>query len=69
MKKFKKWLFEKFLPRYCKEKLIEDNKKLTEEIEELKKIIIERDAYIRGLEKGIKINNKKIIINSEEVGK
>ena len=63
IKKFKKWLFENFLPAYCKEKLIEENKKLNDEINELKVIIVEREAYIRGLESGIH-SSKKILINN-----
>ena len=35
MKKFKRWLIEKFLPTYCRNELLEENKRLANKIAEL----------------------------------
>lgn len=63
MKKFKTWLFNTFLPAYAKDSLIKEVKLLVAENEELKHQIAERDAYIEGLERGIR-NQRRIIINT-----
>lgn len=63
MKKFKTWLFNTFLPAYAKDTLLREAEKLTAENAELKHKIAERDAYIEGLERGIR-NQRRIIINT-----
>lgn len=63
MKKFKTWLFNTFLPAYAKDTLLREAEKLAAENAELKHQIAERDAYIEGLERGIR-NQRRIIINT-----
>lgn len=63
MKKFKKWLINTFLPAYAKDTLLQEAKKLAAENAELRHQIKERDAYIEGLERGIR-NQRRIIINT-----
>ena len=63
MKKFKKWLINTFLPAYAKDTLLREAEKLAAENAELRHQIAERDAYIEGLERGIR-NQRRIIINT-----
>ena len=63
MGKFKTWLFNTFLPAYAKDTLLREAEKLAAENAELKHKIAERDAYIEGLERGIR-NQRRIIINT-----
>ena len=63
MKKFKKWLFDTLLPAYAKDTLLREAEKLAAENAELRHQIAERDAYIDGLERGIR-NQRRIIINN-----
>ena len=64
MKKIKEWLFARFLPAYCKEKLMEDNKNLTGRVIELQQENRELRAYIEGLEQGIRVLRKIKIVNN-----
>ncbi len=63
MSKFKKWFFNKFLPAYCKEKLIEENSSLIKKYEELKTENKSLKAYIDGLETGLRSVKRIQIIN------
>lgn len=63
MKKFKKWLINEFLPAYAKDTLLREAQLLAEENKELRHQIAERDAYIEGLERGIR-NQRRIVINT-----
>lgn len=63
IKKFKKWLISEFLPAYAKDTLLREAEKLSAENAELRHQIAERDAYIDGLERGIR-NQRRIIINT-----
>ena len=63
MKKFRTWLYDRFLPAWAKESVYEENKRLQAEIIRLKAAISERDAYISGLERGIR-SQRRIIINT-----
>ena len=63
MKKFRSWLINKFLPAWAKEAVYQENKRLRDEIIRLNSAIAERDAYIDGLERGIR-SQSRIIINT-----
>ena len=63
MKRLKTWLIKEFLPAYAKDSLIKEVELLVAENEELKHKIAERDAYVEGLERGIR-NQRRIIINT-----
>ena len=68
MKRINKWLINRFLPAWAKETLLKEHEKLLRENVALKAKIKEQDAYIDGLESGIK-SQRRIIINTGEVGK
>lgn len=63
MRQFKKWLYNKFLPAWCKESLIEDNKRLLAANAAQKQEIERLTAYINGMEAAIRTRNKIIINN------
>lgn len=63
MKKLKKWLISEFLPAWAKDSVLEENRRLQSEIVRLQATIAERDAYIDGLERGIR-SQRRIIINT-----
>lgn len=63
MKKIRSWLIDKFLPAWAKDSVLEENRRLQSEITRLRAIIAERDAYIDGLERGIR-SQRRIIINT-----
>ena len=63
MKKFKRWLIEKFLPTYCRNELLEENKRLANKIAELQAKNDRLNAYIDGMESALR--NQKITIRNE----
>ena len=68
IKKFRHWLIERFMPVYLRESLLEENRRLEEQNKELKVHIEKLNAYIDGLENGIKAQ-RRIVINTGEVKK
>ena len=68
IKKFKNWLINNFLPIWVREQMIEENRKLMDENLKLKGQIERLNAYIDGLENGIK-SQRRIVINTGEVKK
>ena len=66
MRKLKKWLYNKFLPAWCKEDLMEANAHLTGVIVELKRENEKLRAYIRGMETALR-RCGRITINTGEV--
>lgn len=69
MRKFENWLVKKFLPAYAKQILLEENARLAAEISELKATVAEQNAYIDGLEAGIRAQRKIVINATREVSK
>lgn len=63
MKKLKNWLLLKFLPAWAKDSVYQENRRLKQEIDRLNAVIRERDAYIDGLEIGIRAQ-RRVIINT-----
>ena len=63
IRKIKHWLYKKYLPLYLRESLLQENEKLREEVSKLRASVLERDAYIDGLEAGIRAQ-RRIIINT-----
>ena len=63
MKKFKRWLIEKFLPTYCRNELLEENKRLANKIAELQAKNDRPNAYIDGMESALRY--QKITIRNE----
>lgn len=50
MSKIKKWLYERFLPSYLREDLMEANKRLLEKVDEQAREIERLNAYIDGMQ-------------------
>ena len=61
MKKFKRWLIDTFLPAYAKQELLEAYEKEKSRNAELVQEIERLNAYIDGLEAGIKAQRRIII--------
>lgn len=61
MRKFKRWLIERFLPAWAKETLLKENEALHQSVAELRQQISELNSYIDGLEAGIKAQRRIII--------
>lgn len=68
MKKIKAWLYGRFLPMWAKETVLRENRQLKEENERLLFQLAEKDAYIDGLQAGMR-SIRKIVINTGEVKK
>ena len=54
----KKWLLEQFLPMWAKESVLRDNRALKRQIRSLEQRMQVREAYIRGLESGLRSARK-----------
>lgn len=50
MSKIKKWLYERFLPTWCREDLLEANKRLLEKVDAQAREIERLNAYIDGMQ-------------------
>ena len=57
----KQWLFERFLPAWCREELLEENRRLTRRAEELWQENQCLTAYINGLETALRSQRHKVI--------
>lgn len=68
LKKFKNWLYCRFLPEWCREDLVETNRALMEQIEEYREENGKLRAYIGGLETAIR-RQPRIVINAKEVSR
>lgn len=66
LKDIRTWIVDRFLPAYAKETVLRENKHLKAEIDRLKAGIRERDAYIDGLERGIRAQRRIIIKTGED---
>lgn len=64
MKRIKKWLFNRFLPAYCKDKLMRENEALADKVREIWQENRELRAYIDGLERGVRAAKKIQIVNN-----
>lgn len=59
----KNWLILRFLPAWAKDQVYQENERLRKEISLLRGELRERDAYIDGLERGVRAQ-RRIIINN-----
>lgn len=64
MKRFKIWLLERFLPAWAKDSVYRENQALQEENSRLKAENTRLNAYIDGLEDGIRAQ-RRVVINNE----
>lgn len=64
MRRFRKWLLEKFLPAWAKDSVYAENKRLLAQLERQAQDMRELDAYIDGLETALR-SMRRIVINNE----
>lgn len=64
MKKFKKWLWERFLPEYARQSLMEENTKLQIQLTRQANQIMQLNSYIEGLERGLRALQRVTIRNT-----
>jgi len=64
MRRFKDWLFECFLPAWTKASVYEENKVLRERLERQSQEIRELNAYIDGLEAGLRSVRRQVVIQN-----
>lgn len=68
IKRLKHWLYNRFLPEYCRRKLLEDNEKLENKIDAMSRENERLRAYIEGLEAGIRAQKRIAIYNTAGKG-
>lgn len=68
MSKFKRWLYDRFLPAWCREDLLEANAKLSAKVQEQRREIERLRAYIDVLQDATR-RPPRIVINCKEVSK
>lgn len=61
MNKCKRWLLERFLPTWCREELLEENRKLRSEIEDQRQQLRQLEAYISGMRTALRLGRKIMI--------
>ena len=66
MKQFKKWLIDRFLPRYAYETLVVELEKTTKKMEELQRTIDRQQSYISGLEYALRHMTPTVVVESHE---
>ncbi len=59
----KKWLCDHFLPMWAKETVLAENRRLRKENEKLSQLVEQKDAYIQGLQLGIRAGKRISIYN------
>ena len=68
MNKFKAWLCGRFLPAWCREELLDENKRLTRRVADLKAENARLNAYLDGMETALRLG-RRVSINTGEVVK
>lgn len=66
MNKIKQWFLYKYLPAYCKESLMEENAQLRKKVQELTAENRALEAYIKGMQRGLRAVKKIQIVNRGE---
>ena len=65
MSKLKRWLYERFLPAWCRDDLMAANKRLQETVDAQAQEIERLNAYIDGMQDAM-IRQSRIIIKGKE---
>lgn len=65
MKKLREYLINRFLPAWCREELLEENKKLRQKVERQAAEIDRLNAYIDGVTDALR-RQPRIIVNGGE---
>ena len=64
IRRFKSWLINTFLPAWAKDSVYRENEVLKDEIASLRRKLREREAFIEGLERGVRAQ-RRVVINNE----
>lgn len=65
MEKIKNWLWNRFLPTWARQELLGENERLRQQIARLEAKIAKLNAYIDGLETGMRCRSRIVIHNGE----
>ena len=68
MSRLKRWLYERFLPAWCRDDLMEANKRLREKVDAQAREIERLNSYIDGMQDAM-IRQSRIIIKGKEGAK
>lgn len=63
LKRIKEWFLNRFLPMWAKETVLADNRRLQQELSELRNELEQKTAYINGMTAGMK-SLRRIVINT-----
>lgn len=63
MNRYKIWLLERFLPTWCRQELMEENRRLRARIEDQRQKIQQLEAYVSGIRMTLRAS-KKITIQT-----
>lgn len=63
MRRFKTWLWERFLPAWAKDSVYQENKALRGVLDEREQEIRELEAYIDGLETALRSMRRIVVQN------
>lgn len=63
MRRFKRWLLERFLPAWAKDTVYRENQILRAKLDDRDREIRERNAYIDGLETALRSMRRIVIQN------
>jgi len=63
MSKLKRWLYNKFLPAWCKDELLSENQRLIQANHEQRQEIERLNAYIDGMETALRATRRITIKN------
>lgn len=69
MTKFKKWLYDRFLPAWCRDDLLRQNELLAAQYKAQQREIERLRAYIEGVQAASRRNQPRITINCKEVSR
>ena len=69
MTKFKKWLYDRFLPAWCRDDLLRQNELLTAQCKAQQREIERLRAHIEGAQAASRRNQPRITINCKEVSR
>lgn len=63
LKRIKEWFLNRFLPMWAKETVLEDNRRLQNEVAILREELERKNAYMNGMMAGVK-SLRRIVINT-----
>lgn len=68
IKKLKRWLWERYLPEYCRQQLLEENAQLRKKLDKKERAIIRLSGYAEGLEEALRAPCRVVLKGVERIG-